>query len=479
MVAVKNPFQRLIAGAQPRQASQQRPGAPQQNNNTPAIVRRQAAGGAAQNQLPQGFIALSPQQQYDNYVAASQGQQMPHFAGYAAPPQAPQQQAGSLPQRGLELAPHTHFASRQEEQFFDEEGQFNPRGPGHRIDVGEVRRAVQASTGRMYDKRGQMNAYDNQDALHNLAFMMGNLLNKPGVAPRVRRQASVAEKEKRVRTLKAAMLDPSMVGMSVIGQELSMPIKDIVDYEGWIRRVLRTRTLAQSELFRITKDVRSTAFMIGQDGQSIESRVRAQYLQPSHFKVTSFTSVDIADIYEMSYDVLDRIQDTARQEIELEEDKRGVKLIDDASTSANALTTFPVLSLAPLEAVRYQVERHRLVVDKFLVNRQEVSDVITTMSTQVDAVTQRELNLAGYWGSFLGAVIMTAAGTGVEEVISPGTIYAVASPEYLGELGIRIELFSEPYNRLPFGETVKGWAFMELIGMIIVNNRAVAKGLKV
>ena len=503
MVAVQtlNPYRRLQAGAQqpgapragnggsptqPRQASAQQPVPmrPRQVAGQPGLQPQAAIG--PQYQQPQGgaggqgmqFVALTPQQQYANWQAQQQGQAMPYQAGFiqrnrqGTPEFAP---GAQVPQ----MQGHQHFASHQDERYYDESGQFNPRPNGGRVDPGEVRRTVQAMTGRMYDKHGQMNAWNNEDALQKLAFLMGNLVNRPQVQARLQKQASPEEKERRAKILKSAMLDPSNEGLSIVGQELLLPIKDIVDYEGWIRKVLRVRPLAQAELFRISRDVRATAWVVGQDGQSIEARVSGKYIQPSHFKVTSFPTVDIADIYEMNYDVLDRVQDTARQEIELEEDKRGVILLDKSSTTVNAVTTYPVLGLAPLEAVWYQVERHRLIVDKFLVNRQEVSDVITTMSTQVDPVTQRELNLAGYWGSFLGAVIMTAAGTGVESVINPGTFYAVTSPEYLGELGVRIELFSEPFNKLGFGETVKGWAFIELIGMIIANSRSVAKGLKV
>src|SRR5690606_10080867 len=144
-----------------------------------------------------------------------------------------------------------------------------------------------------------------------------------------------------------------------------------------------------------------------------ESRVYGKYVTPSEFKITSFPTVDIEDIYQMNYDVLDRAQDTARQEIELEEDKRGLALIDRAARTVNAETIFSTLNIAALEDIRYQVERHRLVVDKFLINRAEVSDIVK-MATgsagagagHVDPVTERELILAGYVGNVLNAQII-------------------------------------------------------------------------
>ena len=58
-----------------------------------------------------------------------------------------------------------------------------------------------------------------------------------------------------------------------------------------------------------------------------------------------------------------------------------------------------------------------------------------------------------------------------------GEVYGMMA-HYLGEMGERLELFSEPYNRYGTNETVKGWAFCEMIGFVIPNARAVAKGSK-
>ena len=100
------------------------------------------------------------------------------------------------------------------------------------------------------------------------------------------------------------------------------------------------------------------------------------------------------------------------------------------------------------------------------------------MSTAVDPVTERELILAGYIGNILNAQIITAAGTGVEEVVPAGTFYAATGSEYLGEMGVRVELFSEPFNMFSHRRLVKGWAFGEIIGFGIPNARAVARGTK-
>lgn len=380
-------------------------------------------------------------------------------------------------------APRKQVASAQDEQLFDETGVLNPRPFGGYTDTREgVQAALGSPKGRMFDSKGEINANDKRDALQQIAYLLQNVTKKASGS--FYREASTLPSEDRRKVLAAAMRDPTGEGFAIVGQELLLPIKDIIDYEGWARKIFRVRPLAQGELFRIAKDVRSTAWVVGQDGQSIESRLFGRYITPSEFKVTSFPTVDIEDIYQMNFDVLDRAQDTARQEIELEEDKRALSLVDKAATTVNATTIFSTLGVAALEDIRYQVERHRLVVEKFLINRRELTDLIKTAvglgasSQHVDPVTERELILAGYVGNVLNAQIITAAGTGVEEVVPAGTVYAVTGSEYMGEMGVRVELFSEPFNKFSQRELVKGWAFGEIIGFAIPNSRSVAKGMK-
>jgi hypothetical protein len=375
-----------------------------------------------------------------------------------------------------------HLTSGSDEQHYDEQGNFNPKAYGGFRE--EISQAVGSKTARMFDTKGEINAYDNKDAFQQIAYLLQSVTKKAAPGLMHRSAASDMDPDARRKVLAAAMQDPSSEGFAIVGQELLLPIKDIIDYEGWARKIYRVRPLAQGELFRIAKDVRATAWVVGQDGQSLESRLYGKYIQPNEFKVTSFPTVDIEDIYQMNFDVLDRAQDTARQEIELEEDKRGLSLLDRAALTINSQTIFSTLGVAAFEDIRYQVERHRLVVEKFLINRAELSDLIKTAvglgagGQHVDPVTERELILAGYVGNVLNAQIITAAGTGVEEVVPKGTVYACTGSEYLGEMGVRVELFSEPFNQFSQRRSVKGWAFMEIIGFGIPNAKAAAKGHK-
>jgi hypothetical protein len=363
---------------------------------------------------------------------------------------------------------------KEAEKLVDQDGNLNPQ----RFERGE---RTAGANRPMFDANGQLNAQDKKDALTQSYHLLNNVVNSKtaGISnhPKFDKDLGISKTARR-EILAAALSDPSGEGWRIVGEEIALPIKAILDYEGFARKIYRVKKLAQAELFRVPKDVRSVAYVLGGDGQTPEARIKTKWITPPENKITSFPTIDIADILHMNFDVLDRAQDTARQEIELWEDKLGINVLDAASQAVNTVTTYATLGVSAFEDVRYQVERHRLVVERFLVNRAEVSDIVKTMSAAVDPVTERELLLAGYIGNFMGADILTAAGIGVQEVIPAGTFYACTGPDYLGIMGERLPLQSDPFNKYAVRETVKGWAFIEIVGFVIPNSRSVAKGSK-
>lgn len=374
------------------------------------------------------------------------------------------------------------FQRQAEHALFDDRGHQNPlryqgesafpQEPGS---FGQARRAGVGSSERMFNDRGQINAWSRREALEQGAHFVRNAGRAYQDARRQRRLAA-HELEAQRQVIAQAMNDPE--GFHMLGQELLLPIKELIDYECFAKRVMRNRYLSQGEYFRLAKDIRATAYIIGQDGQGIESRQYGRYITPSEFKIGSFPTVDMTDVLQVNYDIMERAQDTARQEIELELDKRMIALIDRAAQAVNqSVAAGSTMNVAAFETVRFQVERHRLLVDKFIINRNLLSSVITDLTNDIDPVSERELLLAGYIGSFLNAMIITSAGTGAQEVVPSNTFYAVTAPDYLGELATRGEMFCEPFNLFQNFEFVKGWACGMLTGFAIPGPKAVARGI--
>lgn len=348
---------------------------------------------------------------------------------------------------------------------------FNP------ADFGPVgmNKDMKRGAGKLFDESGNLNAWSNQEALRKIAGIID--MSHKG-------QFDVVEEQTFERTAEAdamirqAFSDPSGESFARVGQALLNPIKEVIDYEGLARKVLIPRTVKAGEVVRYDKDIFVTAWQIGEDAETAESVVEGSYFYPSEFEVTAYPSIEFKDKHRAQYDILARIQDRSRQGIEHTEDLALVNLLQAAGNAVNNTVFFATLNLAAFESMRYEIERHRLVADKLIIHRQELSDIVNTLSTQVDPVTQRELIMAGYIGSLLNMKIVTTAGTNSFEILEPGEVIAVVDGEYLGGMPVRAELTSEPFTQAVLGKPRQGWFWYELLSMFIGNPAGIALGSK-
>lgn len=354
--------------------------------------------------------------------------------------------------------------------------EFNPMNVGKAGKSGNLSRSASE---RMFNNRGEINASNTTEVLNSIKHLLDGMADG---SYDIERSASYAGEgvsaQESEAILREAFSDPSSEGFRQVGQGLLNPIKEVIDYEGLARKIFAPRTVKAGEVVRYDKDVYVNAWVIAEDGQTPQSVVEGRYVYPPEFEVTAYPSIEIKDKYRAQYDILARTQDRARMAIEYQEDLAAINLLQSGANASNTTTFFATLNLAALESIRYQIERHRLICDKFIIHRQEVSDLVNTLSTQVDPVTQRELIMAGYIGTVLNAMIVTTAGTQTFEILDPGSVVAVTAPEYLGGMPIRVELFSEPVNEFMEGRPRQGWFWYELISQVLVNPAGVAIGTK-
>jgi hypothetical protein len=155
-----------------------------------------------------------------------------------------------------------------------------------------------------------------------------------------------------------------------------------------------------------------------------------------------------------------------------------------ASTVENSpLYLTGALGKEALENLQLQVERHRLQVEKFIMNRQEFGDLKKAMNAMdFDPMTSRDFLLTGIFGSIWGIDIFVTAGVderGLENVsVPPGVVFAVTGGRTLGVMPIRINLQVLPADQFVFGKPKYAWLFVEQISMAVLNPRSVAVAIK-
>ena len=236
--------------------------------------------------------------------------------------------------------------------------------------------------------------------------------------------------------------------------------------------------LPQGALPVYDRDIDVAAVVVSSNGSAPESRVFGDRVTVPEFEVVSNPTVRIAEVKRRRFNVIDRAQQKARQEIQAQEDANIFIAMDFASTSENTAQTLTDAGMkkADLSEIKVQVDRWDLVTSKFLMNIIEFNDILNwnansgSSAGEVDMVTQREILQTGLFAHLWGADII------VSKVVPAGTCFGAADPEFVGVMPIRQDI-----EVLPADEPKQlklGWVVNEIIGIGIVNPRGVAKGSK-
>jgi len=165
-----------------------------------------------------------------------------------------------------------------------------------------------------------------------------------------------------------------------------------------------------------------------------------------------------------------------RQEIQAQEDANVFSAIDTASTIENAAQVGfngigGRLGKLDLLYLKQQIDRWDLVTAKFFMHINEFTDILSWENaggiSDIDPVTQREILQTGLYARIWGADII------VSKVVTAGTVYGCADPEFVGVMPVRQDI-----EVLPADEPKQlklGWVVSEIIGIGIVNPRGTAK----
>lgn len=283
-------------------------------------------------------------------------------------------------------------------------------------------------------------------------------------------------------------------GKIALGQAMANPIRRNLDYQGVGRKALVVDPLPQGALPVYDRDIDVAAVVISSNGSVPESRVFGDRVSIPEFEVVSNPTVRIAEVKRRRFNVIDRAQQKARQEIQAQEDANVFAALDFAGGDDKGgenkrqplqagWTAAPdpglpgaddQLAKAGLLRLKRQIDRWDNVTAKYFMNINQFTDMLnwesagTTGASQVDPVTQRELLQTGLYGHIFGADII------VSKIVPPGQVFACAEPEFVGVMPVRQDI-----EVLPADEPKQlklGWVVSEIIGIGIVNPRGVATG---
>jgi len=326
-----------------------------------------------------------------------------------------------------------------------------------------------------------MNAHNRAEAIQNLV-KYANMLSGPSSAAVESDAPSFSDEQKESMLAQALM---SHEGKVALGQAMANPIRRNLDYQGVGRKALVVDPLPQGALPVYDKDIDVAATVISSNGAVPESRVQGERVNVPEFEVVSNPTVRIAEVKRRRFNVIDRAQQKARQEIQAQEDANIFSAIDFASDvgvgfgGENARVGFAGvrLTMPDLLNMKQLIDEWDLVTAKYFMHIRQFTDILAFNFTPTvaaggglyggfDPVTAREVLQTGLYGSIWGADMI------VSKIVPKGTVYALAEPEFVGVMPIRQDIEVLPADEPKMLKL--GWVVSEIIGIGIVNPRGIA-----
>jgi len=339
----------------------------------------------------------------------------------------------------------------------------------------------------LFNTHGELNASNVKEALSQIvkyASVIEDLRSSNDAAS----TSPSLNDEQRDEMIKQALM--TQEGKIALGQAMANPIRRNLDYQGVGRKALVVDPLPQGALPVYDRDIDVAAVVVSSNGSAPESRVFGDRVTVPEFEVVSNPTVRIAEVKRRRFNVIDRAQQKARQEIQAQEDanvfaalqfagdqnlggENAAQALDEAGAGGPGATT-DQLSKQGLLSLKRQVDRWDLVTSKYFMNINEFTDMLNWESagaaghSSVDPVTQREILQTGLYGHIFGADIV------VSKVVPARRVFACADPEFVGVMPVRQDI-----EVLPADEPKQlklGWVVSEIVGIGIVNPRGVATG---
>jgi hypothetical protein len=333
----------------------------------------------------------------------------------------------------------------------------------------------------LFNTHGEINASNVQEALSQIV-KYASVIEDLQPSSNAQATAPSLNDGQRDEMIKQALM--TQEGKIALGQAMANPIRRNLDYQGVARKALVVDPLPQGALPVYDRDIDVAAVVVSSNGAAPESRVFGDRVTVPEFEVVSNPTVRIAEVKRRRFNVIDRAQQKARQEIQAQEDANVFSALefagDDTLGGENANVELDPVAGGALEKngllnLKRNIDRWDLVTSKYFMNINEFTDILAWESaggqqgaSQVDPVTQRELLQTGLYGHIFGADII------VSKVVPSARAFACADPEFVGVMPVRQDI-----EVLPADEPKQlklGWVVNEIIGIGVVNPRGVATG---
>lgn len=264
--------------------------------------------------------------------------------------------------------------------------------------------------------------------------------------------------------------------MGLVVTKRTQPLRTRRDYASVGRKTFLVEQLPDGALPIYDKDPDVTAFIVGEEGNSIRAYTKSRRVTFNLFEVASLPTIPLTQLREKRFDLIERAQDLGRAEIQAVEDQRVFDVLDAVAT--NGFDSLPgqmnpdipviaPISSAVLADAWSEIERHDLRVARVFMNARDYSDIRKFGRDILDIESQATLRKTGIMSELWGATIITS------RLVPVGTVYVCCEPEHFGRIPVRTELTVLSADD-PVARTI-GFSIFENIGIGAYNPRGLIR----
>jgi len=254
-------------------------------------------------------------------------------------------------------------------------------------------------------------------------------------------------------------------GRQRLAASMIQPLRRRRDYTSVGRKAFYVEQLPDGALPIYDKDPNITAYVVGEEGENIVAVAKPKRVLFPLFEVASNPEIQLTEIKNRRFDLIERSVDLGKSEIQAEEDRKVFAVMDalaaDATNPNPDIAVVGNLTANALADAYANVERTDVRVANVFLNAKDYADLRKWDRDTLDIETQATLLKTGLMATLWGAKLI------VSRVVSEGTVYVCGEPEFFGRIPVRTELTvlsaDDPKNRLV------GFSIFENIGIGAYN----------
>lgn len=265
-------------------------------------------------------------------------------------------------------------------------------------------------------------------------------------------------------------------GRRHLAASMVQPLRERRDYSSVGRKTFLVEQLPDGALPIYDKDPDVVAYVIGEEGESITAVAKPRRVIFPLFEIAALPKAPLTQVKERRYDLLKRMQDLGKAQIQAAEDDRVFSIMD--AIAANGFDSLPgqtnpdipvvaPISPAVLADAFAEIERHDLRVARVYMNAVDYADIRKFGRDVLDIESQATLWKTGLMATGWNAQFI------VSRLVPAGVVYVCCEPEHFGRIPVRTELTVLSADN-PEERSI-GFSMFENIGIGAFNPRGLVR----